>query len=444
MHSDNHILDQDWFERVSILRFGTTGLMNQNQTLLLKQREDFLSGKIENPYFTYPGIRTNRFLELMKKHVTFLHEINNDTTHHPIVRSLYLDKITERITEIKLIKLISEQNLAENQNTKDDFVTNFSDLNKKLYGELSQEIFNGVLSEIVERMTVISQKNPELASLVNDFISTYCHKDTEAVACPHVKFDTDRLDRELAHFKDAQAIKNYFEAALITEDLADEWKVVIDKHDKRKIISVGYDSKRIIIPNDNHYDSNHKRYALSANAIQKLRVHEISTHARRRHNGSKTSLKLLGLGLAKSRQAEEGIATYREQELVGENNFFAGYLSYFAIGMVNGFDNTEKKLSFRELFVVLKKLFLIFHKNKDDVATQLAWDRCVRIFRGTPGNVSGLVLTKDSIYRTGNIKIHELLCQTPKAKKWFDIGRYDPTNSKHIDALRTLQIIKDY
>ena len=68
MHSDNHILDQDWFERVSILRFGTTGLMNQNQTLLLKQREDFLSGKIENPYFTYPGIRTNRFLELMKKH----------------------------------------------------------------------------------------------------------------------------------------------------------------------------------------------------------------------------------------------------------------------------------------------------------------------------------------------------------------------------------------
>ena len=219
---------------------------------------------------------------------------------------------------------------------------------------------------------------------------------------------------------------------------------MIDKHDKRKTISVGYDSKRIIVPNDSHYDSNHKKFALSSTVIQKLRVHEISTHARRKHNGSKTSLKLLGLGLAKSRQAEEGVATYREQELVAENNFFAGYLSYFAIGMVNGLDNTEKKRSFRELFIILNKLFLILHKNKDGIATQLAWDRCVRIFRGTPGNVSGLVLTKDSIYRAGNIKIHELLCRTPEAEKWFDVGRYDPTNSKHVDALRVLEIINDY
>ncbi len=444
MNSYSPIFDQDWFERVSMLRFGTTGLMNQNQTLLLNQKEDFLVGKIENPYFRYPGIRVHKFLELMEKHLAFQHEIDLDAVHHPVVRSLYYDKITERINEIKLILLISKQDRSGGKNPQIDYVTEFCDLNKKLYGELSQAVFNGVLSELVERMNRISVKNPELSSLINDFISTYCHKATAAVPCPHRHFNYNKLDRELTHFKDAQAIKTYFETALIAENLEAEWKVVIDKHDKRKTISVGYDSKRILLPNDTHYDFNHKKYALSARDIQKLRVHEISTHARRRHNGSESNLKLLGLGLAKSRQAEEGIATYREQELVAENNFFAGYLSYFAIGMVNGLDNTGKKLSFRQLFIVLKKLFLILHKNNDDLATQLAWDRCVRIFRGTPGNIPGLVLTKDTIYRAGNIKIHELLCQTPAAEKWFDIGRYDPTNLDHVNALCTLGIIKEF
>ncbi len=444
MHSDSPIFDQDWFERVSMLRFGTTGLMNQNQTLLLKQKEDFLAEKIENPYFRYPGIRAHKFLELMEKHLAFQHEINLDTAHHPVVRSLYYDKISERINEIKLILLIPKLDTSDAQNFQIDYVTNFCDLNKKLYGELSQAVFNGVLSELIERMTRISLRNPELNFLINDFISTYCQKATAAVPYPHKHFNNDNLDRELGHFKDAQAIKSYFENALIDENLAAEWRVVIDKHDKRKTISVGYDSKRILLPNDTHYDFNYKKYALSARDIQKLRVHEISTHARRRHNGSKSNLKLLGLGLAKSRQAEEGIATYREQELVAENNFFAGYLSYFAIGLVNGLDNTGKKLSFRELFTILRKLFLILHKNNNDLATQLAWDRCVRIFRGTPGNIPGLVLTKDAIYRTGNIMIHDLLCQTPTAEKWFDIGRYDPTNASHITALCTLGIIKEF
>lgn len=443
MYSDGFIFDQDWFERVSVLRFGTISLMNQKRTLLLEQKEDFLSGKIDNPYFRYSRIKADRCAELMEKHEDFLNEIDNDTIHHPIVRSLYHDKIVERINEIKLILLISDQDIHREQNSEDEFKTSFFDLNKKLYGELSQEIFNEVLSELMVRINRVLIKRPELDSQVNDFISTYCLNATKAVSYPHVQFSNDKLDKEMTHFKDAQAIKNYFDAALVDEHLANEWKVVIDKYNKRKTISVGYDSKRIIIPNDSHYDSNHKKFALSSTAIQKLRVHEISTHARRKHNGSNTSLKLLGLGLAKSRQAEEGIATYREQELVAENNFFAGYLSYFAIGIVNGLDNVEKKRSFRELFIILKKLFLILHKNKDDVATELAWNRCVRIFRGTPGNIPGLVLTKDTVYRAGNIKIHELLCRATETEKWFDIGRYDPTNVKHVDALRALEIIKD-
>ena len=437
MENSGNVLDLDWALKLAELRFGTTGILNQKPVNLTAQKADFLAGRREELDFDFGHIRRPKFAILKEKYQLFLNEVTYDTSHPELVRSLYVERIQEKISEIDLIILISS---SPQEVPDEDFIVRFKHYNQVLYGVAREDYFRDVLHELTLRLRVVAKKHPFLGESIAEFLKTYCAS-AECALLPRVHFNRPQFDDSQVPLKDAVSIKNAFDRVLAKEGLSGDWQVVIDDTGKRKTVSVGYSTKRIYIPNNDHYLREGKRNALGAKALQKLIVHEIHTHVRRQVNGAKTNLQLLSLGLAECRLAEEGIATYREQELLAENDFFSGYLSYFSIGIALGLDRGNIPRNFKEVFQVLQQLFMLFYGKKEAVANRLAWDRCVRIYRGARGHLTGVVLHKDLLYRAGNIHIHGLKSQNPAIEKWFSAGRFDPGNKKQVEALLALGII---
>lgn len=437
MKVTENIFDVDYALRMASLKFGTTGILNQKQSNLTAQKTAFLKGELEFPEFSHQHVRRHKFEELKEKYKIFLVDVKADTTHHKVVRALYEERIAEKLVEIELVLLASS---APTELSDKEFQAAFKRCNDILYGEPKVEVFNDVLFEVTLRLKEVVRKHPHLKEAVDKFITDYCGNAKEA-HFPRVFFSTSKYNKELPPLKDASAIQQAFEQALIAEGLANDWKAVVDTFDKRRTISVGYSTKRIYIPSDAHYLRLVKRNALGATALQKMIVHEVHAHVRRQNSGSKSALQLLGLGLAGSRMAEEGIATYFEQELLADNQFFAGYLSYFTIGVAHGLDRGGVPRNFRELFKVLSEFFRLTHGHNELVADRLAWDRCIRVYRGARAHLPGVVLNKDLLYRAGNIHIHGLVAANPLIAKWFLPGRFDPGNTKHTEALLALGVI---
>jgi len=85
-------------------------------------------------------------------------------------------------------------------------------------------------------------------------------------------------------------------------------------------------------------------------------------------------------------------------------------------------------------------------RSKKDKATALAsaqneaYNDCVRIFHGTSCKNPGNCLTKDIVYREGNIGVWNVVKNNPEEIKRFSVGKYDPTNPRHIWILEQLGI----
>ncbi len=54
--------------------------------------------------------------------------------------------------------------------------------------------------------------------------------------------------------------------------------------------------------------------------------------------------------------------------------------------------------------------------------------------------ISGVCLTKDIIYRQGNIAVCQLLGKNPEELLRFSVEKYDPANPRHIWILDQLGI----
>lgn len=435
-------LDADWFNELFRLRCGLVGLFNQNQLIVNQQKGEFLKGVIPYPQLTYSRIRLEKFLNLRNEYVNFLGEVERDEVHHSLVRKYYLRKIVEKLKEIDMVCLVAQRYLG--QISLEHFTQGFGKLTNDLFGSPKQQVFNEVLHEVGERMKVVGNKRPELGGHIEKFNAKYCMHAVPSNR-PRVYFDRGHVNKNFTPLLTAEEVRDYFETALQRIGAQGDWRVVIDKKNTRKTIVVtGAGAKKVVIPNNHYFTSGHRRHALSAIEAQRLSVHEIDVHVKLRHSGERSPLKLLAFGLDQSRKAEEGLATFAEQELLGDNSYFAGYLSYFAIGLAHGLDRESTPRSFDEVYQVLYELFFIMERGKKMLAQSLAWDRCLRIFRGTFCNVPGLVFTKDIIYREGNIEIHKLLSETPTAREWVHLGLFDPTNREHVADLQTLGIVPHF
>lgn len=434
---DKEQLDAKWYDRFEkIGSFQAYEYFNGDKKYRNEQKEKFLTGNIDNPELDYPELKLDKIEELeaglleLKKDI--LAEEENET-----VREVYRWKINEKIAELRMMKA------AENGDMR-----RFQKYSEFVYGKPEKEIFLYTLDNI--RKQLESDKNSENVNVAqaSNELDSLLPKDSDTVhsiklpdqsVVEMVSGDTMGVVGDLVHLEgvketlDSDDIKKLFEEALKSLG-SEDWSVELSEN--KASITANQEQKQIQVPVD-------KKLVLDK--MRSLLAHEVVTHVARRVNGERSRLKLLGLGLDRYEKGEEGVATLREQGVKGEVEDFSGMDGHLAISLAYGVDG--KKRNFRDVYAILEKyIFLTELKNGKSIedaekaAQDKAYDRCVRTFRGTDCKTPGAVFTKDIVYREGNIGVWDVVAKNKDELIRFSVGKYDPSNERHLWVLDTLGI----
>ena len=432
----NKAFDEAIFKKYHNAKVSVLSSVKPDLATLTKTKKLFLSGEISEPILTYQkNIKIDYDKPEQLLHELSL-EISEDNELPQIIREQYDLVVTEKLMKIQMLRQTQSLALGKDVVSSMELFQKCSD---SLYGEIESDIFCQVIQSIERDVCrVISDpKFPaanvaagnRLLSLIKIYTVTQ-KQYTSLEVTPKI------LVKRSPAVTDADTLKEIFEQGLVEYGIDSGWKVVVDVKGTRSTISVSYDLQTIYLPSTEQLLNRSKRKRLTASRIRGLIAHEIGTHVVRKMNGENSRLKLLGSGLYQYEQGEEGLATYREQSAMSLHGY-AGLEAYLAIGLAKGFDGGGLK-NFAQVHAILTDYYQVMEKTTDTHAKELAWNRCVRIFRGTSGTIPGVVFSKDIIYRHGNIRHWEAVQNNDLAEINIDSGKFDPTNKNHITFLKKL------
>lgn len=416
-------LDDMWYKR-----FKSAGAFQDYEYLTGKkeareeQKRKFLAGEVENPALDYPELENFDFDQKEQRLLLLKKEILEQEKGH-IARESYRLRINEQLAILRMLKATY---------AGDD--RRFSRYSKFIYGNPEEKIYQHTIFQVKE---AVDQKmfdaDPDISAAARrlnvELFETLMNNentiDPKTFNLPSVK----SLEGEAEY--SAEDIKSAFEDYLRKYQLAG-WQIVIDREGKFTGINVSQQKRAVNIP---------EARKLKHSNLLALMEHELGTHVARRERGERSKLRLLGLGLDRYLRGEEGIATYSEQKIKGAKNF-TGLDYHFAISLALGIDG--EKRDFRKVFEVLKDFYFIRSTKEKTAALASAqneaWGDCIRIFRGTTCKTPGACLTRDIVYREGNIGVWRVIKENPEEEKRFSIGKYDPANPRHIWILEQLGI----
>jgi hypothetical protein len=416
-------LDDKWYERFSACgSFADYEYLGGEKEARNNQKSNFISGACENPVLDYPDLEKIDIVQKEQALLQLKKEIL-EQEHNEVVKQVYRWKINEKIAELRMLR-----------ETKSGNDRRFIRYSKFIYGKPEKEIFDYTVKQIKktaeEKIEDPNENIRSAAQRIMNELGDYVQGEKPEIS--EIK-NFMKEKSELGTFKDvlytADEIKTAFEQALERYKLSG-WKVVVVN--KGTAVSVSQENKSVNIPSDRK---------MKEKGLLALIEHEIGTHVLRRENGERTKLKILGLGLDRYLKGEEGIATYEEQKIEGASEF-AGFEGHLAISLALGMDG--KSRDFRKVYEILKDYYFINSKKEEaealTYAENAAWNRCVRTFRGTTCGTPGACLTRDIVYREGNIGVWDVVKNKPEEVKRFMVGKYDPSNTRHIWILEQLGI----
>lgn len=431
------VLDKKWYSRFEeIGAFQAYEYLDGDSAARAKEKESFLSGEKENPELDYPRLDEGALLA-KDDELRDLKEKILSTEKNEVVKNVYRWRLNEKLAENRLLLAAATGDMRR-----------FKRYSEFIYGKPSKEIFEYTLAQVRREFEDIAAKNgdPVIQQEVSRFLGelpgvsdTSVLRRPDVSLLPLVKSQTENDLGDILNIPDAsekltdEEVRVSFESALSSLS-AEGWVVVIDP--KRAGISVNQEKKAVQVPPGR---------TMPTTELKGLIAHEIGTHTARRLNGERTKLRLLGLGLDRYEGGEEGIATLREQALSGEADDYSGFDGHFAISLASGLDGHPR--DFRKTYDVLFRYYFIKNLSRgittDEAqkkASNSAWARSVRTFRGTDSQTPGACFTKDIIYREGNIAVWETLNRKePEMHRW-NVGKYDPSNPRHIWVLDELGI----
>lgn len=423
--SGKESFDDRWYDRfLEAGNFSDIDYFGGRKDSRDRQKELFILGKLENPELDYPDLESFNFAEKEEKLLKLKEDIKSGETND-IVRRVYIWKINEKLAELRMMKC-----------ARDGKDARFLRYSRFIYGEPSREIYEYTISQVRDiinrKMYSRDQDISDAAKRINAEIFQELMEIETEIEIPRTKKGAG-VERDIIY--NSEDIKLAFESALI-EMKTSGWRVIVQSDGYGSAISVSQENKTVNIPEG--------RY-LKGQELEALVAHEIKTHVARREKGERSRLKILGLGLDRFLKGEEGVATFRQQEVEGMKNF-AGFEKHFAIALACGADG--KKRNFREVFETLKNLYTVLSAKKSpeerlNYAKDKSWKDCVRIFRGTTCKTPGACFTKDIVYREGNIGIWNLVNEGSEEVRRFSVGKYDPNNPRHIWVLDQLGITEE-
>ena len=431
-------LDEQWIGKIKNLgNFEIYELFYGDDKHRLKQRKLFLAGKIKNPKLDYPKLK-KRWVLSRRMNLVKLADAIRKKEKNIFIKRAYLWKIKEKITELDLALA------AINNDPK-----GIKKYSESVYGKPERGIFNFSINQLKKFAKKRAHwPNKEIRKAAADLLAALPDK-TEIKASVNdpkkreldffEKYTRSEFNADLHLIKrkntyNSKDIRESFNKILRARNIA-EWQARITKN-IGTAISVDHQQETISIP---------KGKALSYPGLCNLVIHEIGTHIYREINGRKSKLGLLEIGFDRYVLGEEGIATSRERSISRKLAGFSGLEGYLAVGLVYGLDG--QKRDFRSLYEILEKIYLLLALSSGEKPTRAAsmaklksWERCVRTFRGTDCQTLGICLTKDIIYRQGNINIWQTIRNNPEEIYRFSVGKYDPSNRRHVKILDQLGI----
>jgi len=435
------VLDAGWYERFEkIGSFQAYEYLDGDKQHRNLERDRFLTGEKENPTLDYPRLDREK-IDSIEEELLILKTDILEQEENSVVRQVYRWRINEKLAEIRLLRASADGDMRR-----------FRKYSEFIYGKPSPEIFAYTIKNVRKNLIDgTKSENQDIRVLAEELLAELSIEQTQhPIPLPATeviqaakditeKTFSDLIDIPASanEILDAESIKALFSNAL-TSIQADGWTAQIST-DSKSGISVNQESRQVVIPES--------RKSTVGN-IRKLIAHEVGTHALRRINGEQTKLRLLGLGLDRYESGEEGIATMREQALEGDVTDFSGFDGHLAISLAEGLDRNPR--NFRDVFTILEKYYRFRHLSNGEGAEDAikkaglsAWNRCIRTFRGTDCSTHGTCFTKDIVYREGNIAIWDVISKNAPEMMRFDIGKYDPSNPRHIWVLEQLNITDD-
>lgn len=432
----NEAFDERWYKRFyDAGNIQSYEYFEGNSTVRELERQRFERGEIENPTLDYPKLDVAN-LEARDQALQALKQEILATEQHPSVKAAYRWRINEKLAEIRLMKAAATSDMRK-----------FHRYTQFVYGKPSPNIFAYMMTRLREYATEQQQSDhPEIAEFAKELLSILPESNNSiAISKPPSANDIDvarqavevefhdlvQLSSEAEEFI-GDALKQEFELGL-QKLQAVGWRV---KMVERGSVSADQENRLVKVP---------KKSPRSRLEVQQLLLHEVGTHVKRRVNGERTQLQLLGSGLDRYEGAEEGVATMREEAFEGQFDDFRGMEGYLAIGLAQGLDG--KKRAFREVYDVMRAYYLLDEmasgKNLEAAiheSQRLAWNRAVRTFRGTDCKMPGTAFTKDMIYREGYLAAWDLVREHPEELVRLSMGKFDPNNSRHCWVLSELGI----
>lgn len=416
-------LDARWYGRFEAVNFEDYEKLTGRNEVREKAKSDFLSGEIENPSLDYPELESfdldEREAELLSLKEDILELEQNEA-----VKKIYRTKINESLATLKMLRA-----------TKNGDDRKFSRYADFIYGKPEAGDMGYVIEHVKELIASnedSEDKERQGAALRLREIFTDISIDAGEGVDKSVLPDGQDIPGKLESVDEAV---HAFEEALQEIGAAD-WKVVVDSETGISNFSVSQEHRVVRIPAEEKLLARN----ISKKKLAGLLEHEIKTHVARRVNGERSKLQLLGLGLDRYLKAEEGVATYAEQQVTGAREF-AGIPRFLSIAIAKGING--QPLDFSQTHKVMTDYRFLSSSNKGmtvDQAKTTAYDDCVRIFRGSTCNTPGAVYPKDMSY-FGNRAIWTLVSKNSDVVETFTVGKYDPNNSEHIALLTRLGIL---
>lgn len=424
-NSVGEVFDEKWFSRVDKINARLpTRLKPANYH---EAKRLFLNDNLTEPKFLFLKLEDKLHTQQVSQLQDILAEIQKCPSTNAVVKKIYADKLNEKLKQYEILAVVRKNQAGENANE-------LATLVESVYGVPSKPVFNHLVTVLKERLAVVSED----IKASNEFkeLETLLSIKVETNVPAFTRIEPQELGDKI--YTDAHEVRQSILDVLPSLNLQN-WRVQISC-DKTGGFKVWPRTKRIIVPTSGMLEARKGDRVLTETKLKSMIAHEVMTHALRVENGFKSPLKLLSTGLAGYWRGEEGIAGYREQQITGAVDYI-NCNAHFAIGIAYGLDRSGEKRNFREVFEIMQNYFFVLGGYDKESATEKSFATCERIFMAATGRGTSFVMTKDIAYREGNIAIYELLTKRPSAIEWFDVGKFDPTNQEHVDALLKLGII---
>jgi len=235
-------------------------------------------------------------------------------------------------------------------------------------------------------------------------------------------------------------IASKFEAAIavLAQEHDSDWaEWTVERNDEKDSLSVVAGSKKILV--------GMRRANVQPQQLKALFAHEVLVHGLRGVNGQKTS-KELGNGLPGYLDAEEGFGVFVEYAVSGkisEKNVDRYIDIAYALGQIDGMQHTRQELIDHAMKRATKRNDKAEQKKAPEDLAKEVYAHVNRIYRGSLGNEHVGVFTKDISYHKGFIEMARYIQEQVESGNTIDdiiaflsSGKFDPTNSRHVDYLR--------